>query len=179
MTKLKLVALAGIIQLMAGCDRPPPGITSDLPKTTISPMAVKGLMDLSLPDLTGKTQRLAQWQGKILVVNYWATWCAPCRQEMPAFSRLHDKYAAKGVQFVGISIDSAEKVEAFQKETPVSYPLLIGSMSTMESAVALGNINQGLPYTAILDSQGNLVATKLGRLAEDKLEAQLETLLKR
>jgi peroxiredoxin len=98
---------------------------------------------------------------------------------MPAFSRLQLKYADNGVQFIGISIDPADKVETFQKETPVSYPLLIGTMSTMQTAVALGNANQGLPYTAIIDRDGNLVATKLGRLAEDKLEAQLESLLKR
>jgi thiol-disulfide isomerase/thioredoxin len=178
MKVLRLVAVS-VIAILSACDRSSPTGMTGTSNPSISPAAVKNLMDLSLPDLQGKPQALSQWQGKVLVVNYWATWCAPCRHEMPAFSRLQLKYADNGVQFIGISIDPADKVETFQKETPVSYPLLIGTMSTMQTAVALGNANQGLPYTAIIDRDGNLVATKLGRLAEDKLEAQLESLLKR
>jgi thiol-disulfide isomerase/thioredoxin len=83
-----------------------------------------GIFDLVLTDVDGKAQSLQQWRGKILVLNYWATWCFPCREEMPGFSRLQAKYQDKGVQFVGISIDEAPKIIEFQKETPVSYPLL-------------------------------------------------------
>ena len=135
------------------------------------------LFRLSLPDVDGKVQALEQWRGKILVVNYWATWCAPCREEMPGFARLQTKLAANGVQFVGISIDTAVKVIEFQKETPVNYPLLIGDMGAIDSSIALGNSRQALPFTAVFDRQGTLSAVKLGRFAEADMERHLNKLM--
>lgn len=137
----------------------------------------KLVSDLVLADLKGQPQSLGQWRGKVLVVNYWATWCYPCREEMPFFSRLQDKYRDRGVQFVGISIDNAAKIAEFQKLTPVSYPLLIGDMDVMANSAAFGNTLQALPFTAIFDRQGKLVATKLGRFAEADLERQLLELM--
>lgn len=144
----------------------------------VAPNASKALLALTLPDLAGTPQALGQWKGKILVVNYWATWCPPCKEEMPAFSRIHEKYAANGVQFVGISIDSAEKVKKFQSASPVRYPLLLGSMENMQTTVDLGNAAQGLPFTVILDRQGEVYSTKLGKLPESVLEERLMALLK-
>lgn len=144
----------------------------------MAPGAGKALLALSLPDLAGTPQALSQWKGKILVVNYWATWCPPCKDEMPGFSRIHQKFAANGIQFVGISIDSAEKVRKFQAATPVRYPLLLGSMEDMRTAVDLGNAAQGLPFTVILDRQGEVYSTKLGKFPESALEERLTALLK-
>lgn len=135
------------------------------------------LLAATLPDLDGRPQALAQWQGKILVANYWATWCPPCRAEMPGFSRLADRYRERGVQFVGISIDSSDKIRQFQKETPVSYPLLVAEPSVGQTSVELGNPSQGLPFTAIFDRQGRLVANHLGRFDEAALETKLQALL--
>jgi thiol-disulfide isomerase/thioredoxin len=137
------------------------------------------IFELALTDLNGQTQGFGQWRGKVLIVNYWATWCHPCREEMPGFSRLQEKYRDKGVQFVGISIDTADKIIEFQKTTPVTYPLLIGDMSTMESSAKLGNTRQALPFTAVFDREGRLSATKLGRLSEPELERQLTELISR
>lgn len=137
------------------------------------------IFDLVLTDLKGQPQSLGQWRGKLLIVNYWATWCHPCREEMPGFSRLQDKYRDKDVQFVGISIDNAEKILEFQKTTPVSYPLLIGDMGVMENSAGLGNTRQALPFTAVFDRQGRLFSTKLGRLGESELERQLLELMSR
>jgi peroxiredoxin len=131
------------------------------------------IFGLVLPDSTGHAQALEQWRGKILVVNYWATWCPPCREEMPGFARLQAKFATKGVQFVGISIDTAVKVAEFQKETPVNYPLLIGDTGAIDSSVALGNSRQALPFTAVIDRQGRVAAVKLGRFTEADLEPEL------
>ena len=128
---------------------------------------------LTLPDTRGQAQAIEQWRGKILVVNYWATWCPPCREEMPGFSGLQEKFLAKGVQFVGISIDTAVKVAEFQKETPVNYPLLIGDIGAIDSSVALGNSLQALPFTAVINRQGIVSIVKLGRFAEADLERQL------
>lgn len=137
------------------------------------------IFELVLTDLKGQPQGLGQWRGKVLIVNYWATWCHPCREEMPGFSRLQDKYRDNGVQFVGISIDNADKIVEFQKLTPVSYPLLIGDLATMENSAALGNARQALPFTAVFDRQGRLFSTKLGRVAETELERQLIQLIPR
>lgn len=134
---------------------------------------------LTLPDLSGRPQALSQWAGKIVVLNYWATWCPPCREEMPGFARLQDKLGPKGVQFVGISIDQADKIAKFQEETPVNYPLLIGEFGAMQTSIDLGNERQGLPFTAIFDRQGRLHAFKLGRYAEADLEKTLNGLLAR
>ena len=147
--------------------------------TAITEVSPSSIPELVLSDLKGERQSLGQWRGKVLVVNYWATWCAPCREEMPAFSRLHERYINKSVQFVGISIDDAAKIAEFQKTTPVSYPLLIGDITTMENSAKLGNTLQALPFTAVFDREGNLAMTKLGRYSEVDLERHLNELISR
>ena len=136
-------------------------------------------MNLPLSDVSGQQQRLDQWRDRILVLNFWATWCAPCRDEMPGFSRLQERYGSRGVQFVGISTDDAAKIIEFQKETPVSYPLLIGDMNSMTKSADLGNTRQALPFTAVFDRDGKLVMSKLGRWSEADLEAELKGLMVR
>lgn len=148
--------------------------SADTPTTAAQALPI---FNIVLADLKGQQQALGQWRGKVLVVNYWATWCPPCLEEMPAFSRLQDKYRDKGVQFVGISIDNAAKIVEFQKTTPVSYPLLIGDIGVMENSAALGNTRQALPFTAVFDRQGRLSSTKLGRFAEADLERELIELM--
>ena len=146
------------------------------PATTTTAIKGEVLTSLSFPDLAGKPQALAQWQGKVLVINYWATWCVPCRDEMPAFSRLQQKHAGSGVQFVGLSIDDPDKVREFQKKTPVVYPLLIAEPSAIALTEALGNAAQGLPFTVVIDRKGHIAATRLGRFKEDELDALLRGL---
>ncbi|MBM3390549.1 MAG: TlpA family protein disulfide reductase [Betaproteobacteria bacterium] len=135
------------------------------------------LMALTLPDLDNRPQTLAQWKDKVLVVNFWATWCPPCKEEMPEFSRLNSKYASNGVQFVGISIDTADKVLTFQKETPVSYPLLISSLETLALSRDLGNRANALPFTVVLRRDGSVVRAKLGKYATPELEKTIQTAL--
>ena len=101
--------------------------------------AIDRLFATPLDDERGERQTLAQWRGKILVVNFWATWCPPCREEMPYFSRLHTDYAAQGVQFVGIAVDSAAAVQAFAAREQISYPLLVGGQGSVELSAELGN----------------------------------------
>ena len=144
--------------------------------TTPQAQTSVALTALTLPDTSGVNQALSQWRGKILVVNFWATWCPPCREEMPAFSQLAEKHAANGVQFVGISIDTLNNVLDFQKRTPVSYPLLIGTMETVQNTIPLGNNAQALPFTAIFDRSGVLYSVKLGRLPEAELAHTLQAL---
>lgn len=135
--------------------------------------ASAGLFASSLPDSAGKLQAIAQWRGQLLVVNFWASWCAPCREEMPAFSRLQTKYAASGVQFVGIAIDNERNVADFARKLPVSYPLLVAGAQAGELTRQLGNTSLALPYTAIVDRSGQVRYTRLGRLGEAELDAVL------
>ena len=136
-------------------------------------LAATQLLALTLPDSSTVAQPLSQWKEKLLVVNFWATWCLPCREEMPGFSRLHSKYAAKGVQFVGIAFDSADKVKDFSDQTPVSYPLLIGTSALIPLTAALGDAAGGLPFTVLIGRDGSLLQSRLGLWKESALEAIL------
>lgn len=134
-------------------------------------------MAASFPDLAGKPQAVKQWQGKPLVVNYWATWCGPCRQEMPELVELQKKYQGK-VQFIGIAIDEVAPVSTFIKQYKVNFPTLIGSNSAMEMMRAQGNMQGGLPFTVIYDAKGKQVFKALGRIHKEKLDDQLKALIK-
>jgi thiol-disulfide isomerase/thioredoxin len=109
-------------------------------------------------------------------VNFWATWCPPCRKEIPAFSAMSTKYRDKGVQFVGISIDTADNVRNFQTANAVSYPLVIASPSVVGLTEALGNTSQALPFTVIVTREGRIGLVKLGTLSEDELDRKLAEL---
>lgn len=138
-----------------------------------APEAAPQLLALSLEDAAGARQSFSQWRGKVLVANFWATWCPPCREEIPGFARLSEKYADKGVQFVGIGIDTADKIREFAQKSKVPYPLLVGEQSTMRLAVEFGNRSEGLPFTVILDRSGAVHDRHLGRFDEADLDAIL------
>lgn len=134
------------------------------------------IMGLTLPDLDGRPQAIAQWRDKVLVVNYWASWCAPCVEEIPAFSRLQRQYAAQGVQFVGIGIDHPENMQAFVKATPVAYPLLVADPAASQMP---GLQIKGLPYTLVIGPDGRVQGSRLGRLDESRLNSILQRLAAR
>jgi thiol-disulfide isomerase/thioredoxin len=142
-----------------------------------TPTVSEAFFALSLPDLNNQPQSLAQWRGKVLVVNFWATWCAPCREEIPMFVKTQQTYVAKGVQFVGISIDQVDKTSEFARNFGINYPTLIGSFDTIALSRQAGNAKSVLPYTVILDRKGAIVATELGGLTEAKLTALIAPLL--
>ena len=147
------------------------------PPPPVAAHKLAALYATALPDLDGHIQTLGQWRGKVLVVNYWATWCLPCRDEMPMFSALQTRYAAHGVQFVGIADDQVGKVREFVRQTPVAYPLLIGGMDAFGITADFGNAAMGLPFTIILDRDGQLQSSALGRVDEAALTRQLDRLV--
>jgi len=135
------------------------------------------ILGLVLPDAQGRQQALAQWRGKVLVVNFWATWCAPCREEMPEFVAAQARDGAKGVQFVGIAVDDPVKVRSFIKEIGLNYPALIGGYGAIELSKTLGNDLAALPFTIVLDRQGRVAHTQLGPLKAARLDDLLGKLL--
>ena len=165
-TLVAAIAFAGGLWLSATQQSAPP-----------EPSAAESLYAMALPDLQGKPQKLEQWRGKVLVVNFWATWCEPCRKEIPLFVQLQSKYAAKNLQFVGISIDQVDKTQEFAQKFSVNYPNLIGTFDAVEVSRVAGNKRRVLPYTIILDRKGQIAATEMGELTLEKLEATLAPLL--
>lgn len=137
----------------------------------------QALLALRLPDNSDQQQALSQWRGKIIVVNFWATWCAPCRKEIPEFSAVSERYADQPVQFVGISIDTPENIERFTTEHPVPYPLLIGTPQTLGIATQLGNVSRALPFTVIVARDGKIAHVQSGPLKESELEGKIRALL--
>jgi thiol-disulfide isomerase/thioredoxin len=135
------------------------------------------LLALSLPDIAGKEQSLEQWRGKVVVVNFWATWCAPCREEMPEFVKAQQEFGAKGLQFVGIAVDDADKVNKFVKEVSLNYPALVGGYQAIDISKSMGNKLSALPFTIVVDRQGNVAHTQLGQLKPAQLRAIVTKLL--
>ena len=139
--------------------------------------AAQRLYAASFPDLQGRSWAIEQWRGQVLIVNFWATWCPPCREEIPLFVRLQERYRSRGLQFVGIAIDQPEKVAEFAREFSINYPMLIGGTETIELMRAAGNRAGVLPYTLIFDSSGKLVAREPGGLKEAKVLGLITPLL--
>jgi thiol-disulfide isomerase/thioredoxin len=132
------------------------------------------LLAVSLPDLAGTQQPLGQWKGKLLVVNFWATWCAPCREEMPMFVEAQKTFGDRGLQFVGIAVDEAPKVRQFAAQIGLNYPALIGGYGAMELSRTLGNSLMALPFTIIVGREGEVLLTHLGPLKREQLDRILD-----
>jgi len=133
--------------------------------------------DGKLPDLAGRIQTIKQWRGKVVVLNFWAPWCPPCRREIPDFIRLQERHGQAGLQFVGIALDAPDKVAAFVDETGINYPILLGGDDGAALSSAAGNRLGGLPFTVVFDRRGNAVATLTGGVSEARLEALVKPLL--
>lgn len=133
--------------------------------------------EFSLADLEGEMRHVKEWDGKVLVVNFWATWCAPCRKEIPFFNALQARYGAKGLQFVGIAIDDARAVKRFMEIIPIEYPVLVGDDDAIPIAKAYGNKEGVLPFTVFIRRDGNIASIAKGGLTEDITEQTLLKLL--
>ena len=148
-------------------------IVSQNPTPTSSTQA---LFTANFPDEHGKAQALNQYKGKVIVLNFWASWCEPCREEMPELSDLHTTYKDKNVVVLGMAIEDVAGVNDFLKETKVSYPLFAADVQGMDIAASLGNNKGVLPYTVIIKADGSIAKTYFGRITKPLLEQTLKTL---
>ena len=139
-------------------------------------LSAKALYSVAFQEPGGGSRSLDEFRGKLLVLNFWATWCPPCRAEMPGFSRLQSRWADRNVQFVGLTGDDPETVEHFLRARPVTYPVLVGADVADDWARRLGNVEGGLPFTVILSPDGAVLREKVGLYSEDRLEADLSRL---
>jgi len=163
-----LLAAVGILAVVLLRDRSKPsGLTSS--------RARHAPIDFRLADLAGSRWQLSDRRGKVVLVNFWATWCPPCREETPGLVRLYRDYKAKGVDMVGISMDDdpKEAVPPFLRKYGVPYPVLVP-----DSSFALSNEVDSLPTTLLIDRQGRVAKVYVGAVGEDELGQELETLLR-
>ena len=144
----------------------------------VSQQGAKAIFETNLPNVDGQTQAISQWLGNVVVVNFWATWCTPCREEIPEFIETQKKFRDQGLVFVGIAIDQVDKVKMFSEEFGINYPVLIGSLSTWSLLETAGNRHSALPYTVVINRSGGIVETFLGRVNLNKLEKVVIPLLK-
>jgi thiol-disulfide isomerase/thioredoxin len=141
--------------------------------TTETPDGVAALARTALPDLSGKPRTLDAWTGKIRVVNFWATWCAPCRKEIPELIAFQRENAANSVQVVGIAVDQVDKVQTYAKAMGINYPVLVAGTGGVDLARQAGNPTGALPFTIVLDRGGKVISTHLGALTGEELRKLL------
>ena len=165
-THMGILLAVGLIAAAAGWFFHPANRAPDLP-----PAADRALMQATMPDLAGQPQPMSQWKGKVILVNFWATWCAPCRKEIPLLVARQNELGARGLQVVGIAVDQVDKVKPFAAEMGINYPVLVDELQALDLSRAVGNEMGALPYTLVVDRDGRIVRTELGTLTADKLDA--------
>ena len=135
--------------------------------------------DFRLKDVDGLPRKVGEWDGRPLIINFWASWCLPCRREIPAFIHLQERYAARGLQFVGIAIDERDAVRTYAEGLGVefNYPVLVGADEAIDVARAYGNETGILPYTVAIDRRGYIVQVQFGEFPQKDLEPLIQTLI--
>jgi thiol-disulfide isomerase/thioredoxin len=161
-----IIATAAVVALAGG-------LAIGLEHRAAGKRAIETLYATSLPDLDSHPQSFSQWKNKTLLINYWATWCAPCREEIPALIRIQSRYSSKNLQIVGIALDSPDQVLGFAKSYGINYPLFIGGVGMMDLMHSQGNDIGALPFTLVVSPGGNSTQTHLGALSEQQMESMI------
>ena len=151
-----------------------------LPASRISPgaaMVGQARPDFSLGSSTGKVITANEYDGKVWLVNFWATWCEPCRREMPMLMDLQTQFGPQGLQVVGIALDDVQSARDFAHQYKIDYPILVGAGDVMETSIAFGNVDGVLPYSALVDRHGIIRWQYIGEIPHMEIILLLEEYL--
>lgn len=135
-------------------------------------------LDFTLSDLEGNERNFTEWDGKSRIVNFWATWCAPCRREIPLLKETQEKHGDSGLQIVGVAVDFLDDVKAYAIDAQFNYPILIGQEDAMKIAESSGIPFIGLPFTLIVSADGQLLGSHMGEIHAEQIDTIVAQLAK-
>jgi thiol-disulfide isomerase/thioredoxin len=191
MSRIFLIFAAALVALMAGAlfyaarlpfepgPLPPPASAESEQVTRAAEVPVIELVQypaFSLPDLNGNERQLTDWDGKNRILNFWATWCAPCRREIPVLKAFQDEQSGNGFQVIGIAVDFPEEVQRFAEKIGFNYPVLVGQEDAMAVAETSGIQFMALPFTMFIASDGEYLSAYMGELHAEQLANIVETM---
>ena len=176
---IALAALAGGIIIGGYISKNKVTETAAKPDKSSRPASVIGTQrtDFSLKDTDGKVRKLSDWDGKVIMINFWATWCPPCRREIPAFIELQDKYRDKGFAIVGVALDTPQAAIDFVDPMGINYPIMVGEEEGIALTQQYGNHLGVLPYSVIIDRKGKISHTLRHELTYEAVEELITPLL--
>ncbi len=143
---------------------------------TASPIIGTARPEFAMMDIEGNIRNIKDWDGQIVLLNFWATWCPPCLEEIPSFIEVQQELENRGFQIIGVAVDNEENVREFANEMEMNYPILAGEMEAIELSQKYGNSIGALPFSAIIDKNGTVTHTIMGELNKDRLISILKQL---
>ncbi|MFA5983823.1 MAG: TlpA disulfide reductase family protein [Methylococcaceae bacterium] len=167
MKRSVLIVLVAMAALLAG-------ILSRQHPQLAQPMQNQPLLDFSFPDVAGAPHSITEWQGKLLIINFWATWCPPCLKEIPVFVELQEHYANHGVQFIGIAIEDRAVIEEFMANNKINYPMLAGENAAISISQKLGNLVNAVPFSIVVNRQNQIILIHPGEFNKQQLTKIIE-----
>ena len=179
-SKVMLIFMTGLLALLAGAlfyaARFP--VTAPGAPGAVAPGALETVSypAFTLPDIAGQPRSSSEWQGKKRLLNFWATWCAPCRREIPLLKDFQDEHGASGFQVIGIAVDYPEEVAAYSESAEFNYPVLVGEQDAMAVAESSGIEFIGMPFTMFVAADGEYLSAYIGELHAEHLDTLVDVM---
>ena len=178
MSRVFLILVVGFVALMVGAlmsagkirmENPPPVEKPNIQDTPVT-LEVVTHPEFTLPDDAGNERSLADWDGKNRILNFWATWCGPCKREIPVLKAFQDEHGGNGFQVIGIAVDFPEEVSLYAESAEFNYPILVGQEDAMAIAESSGIEFVGLPFTMFIAADGEYLEAYIGELHQEHLD---------